>query len=95
MSTMQGLSGVCILADLISVNSYVPVGTWTALGAITSPTRAEKQAGALYGEDIMGMAMSAQVQTRELIMKLTAIMNRLPAGDGNIALLQTLIADLS
>jgi len=95
MSTMQGLSGVCIISNLLPVNSYVPVGTWTALNALIAPTTAEKQAGAAYGEDITGMAGSAQVQTRELIMKLTSIMSRLPAGDVNIPLLQTLIADLS
>ncbi len=95
MSTMQGLSGLCIISDLLPVNSYVPVGTWTALNAITAPSAAEKTAGATYGEDITGMAGSAQVQTRELIIKLTNIMSRLPAGDANIPLLQTLIADLS
>jgi hypothetical protein len=92
---MQGLSGLCTIFDALPLNSYVPVGTYTALSGILSPTTAESQAAAAIAEDLAGMVESAQVQTRELIMKLTVILNRLPAGDGNAALLQTLIADLS
>jgi hypothetical protein len=95
MGLMQGLSGFCIDFNLMPVNSFVPVGTYTALGSVLSMSAADKVAGEIYGEDMAGMLTSAQVKACELIMQLNSILSRLPAGDSNIATLQTLIADLS
>ncbi|HLQ24762.1 MAG TPA: hypothetical protein VK138_02665 [Acidiferrobacterales bacterium] len=70
------------------------MGTATTLSLINF-TPAEDNAGATYGQDMIGMLNLAQVKAGELIQNLQAIVMRLPVGDPNIATIDTLIANLS
>lgn len=93
--TWQGLSGVCIISDLVPVNSYEPVGTYTDLGLIGALTQAQLNAEAAKSVDLAGMIESAQVQVAEAAAKLKIVLKNLPPTNALTLPIRTFIADLS
>ena len=70
------------------------MGTVTSLSGINI-SAAEIASGEVFGEDVFGMLACAQTKAQELIYMLNSISGRLPVSDPNIAVINTLVANLS